>query len=254
MHYSKSARGSTFAILVIMLLMILAMTGSTTAKTVKRVSFTSEFPLGDCSALVNSTATGARNRYFILEVGRVWELSNQSCVDAGECDELEEVRVSVLPDTELVDGVMTRVVEEREWVDGTLEEVSRNFYVECLGTEDVYYFGEDVEDGQGNTLPDGWRAGVGNASPGIIFPGGAFLLGARYFQELAPGVAMDRAEHVDMGLTRTVPAGTFHDCVLVVDTNALSDPKGKAGDEKIYCPGTGMIMDEELELISLVDP
>ena len=33
----------------------------------------------------------------------------------------------------------------------------------------------------------------------MIMPG-TFLLGARYFQELADGIALDRAEHMEMGL------------------------------------------------------
>lgn len=253
----KHNRGSPIGMITILsaaAILLIAAAGSAPAKGQRRVAFTEQFPLSSCSALVNSTAAGARNRYFPLEVGRVWELSNQNCVDAGKCDELEEVRITVLDETEMVNGVSTRVVEEREWADGLLDEVSRNFFVECAGTEDVYYFGEDVEDGQGNPLPDGWRAGANGASPGIIFPGGAFLLGARYFQELAPGVALDRAEHKAMGLDLTVPAGAFHDCVLVEDTNALEDPKGREGDPKIYCPNVGMIMDEELELTSYIDP
>lgn len=236
------------------LILVFAGSSAVQADNLKGVDFTVEFPLAACGSLASSTAEGAQNRYFPLEVGRVWELSNEECVADGDCDELEEARVSVLPDTEVVDGVVTRVVEEREWVDGQLSEVSLNFYVECVGTEDVYYFGEDVEDGDGNPLPGAWRSGVGGARPGIIFPGGAFLLGARYAQEVTPGVALDRAENREMGLERTVPAGTFSDCVLVLDTNALEDLKGKEGDEKIYCPGVGIIMDEELELTSFVDP
>ncbi len=234
-------------------ILIFAATGSVEAKK-KQVVFTDSFPVGSCSGLATSTAGGARNRYFLLEVNRIWELSNERCVLAGDCDELEEVRVSVLDQTEAVNGVLTRVVEEREWVDGELMEVSRNFFAECLGTEDVYYFGEDVEDGEGNPLPDGWRAGMNGARPGIIFPGGAFLLGARYFQEVAPGVAMDRAEHSRMGLSVSLPAGHFSDCVLVLDTNPLSDPQGRNPDSKIYCPNVGLVMDEELELTSYVDP
>lgn len=220
----------------------------------KPPQITRDFALSSCSALATSTADGARNRFFLLQVGRVWELSNQQCVQAGRCDELEELRITVLDETQTVDGVLTRVVEEREWVDGALEEVSRNFYAECVGTEDVYYFGEDVQDGEGNALPDGWRAGENGAQPGIIFPGGAFLLGARYFQEMAPRKAMDWALNAAMGLQRTVPAGTFSDCVLVLDYNPLSDPKGKHPDSKIYCPGTGLIVDETLRLTSLTVP
>jgi hypothetical protein len=254
MKRSGSLLGSAVAILAIGAILIIAASSAADAGKRKRAGYTADFPLDACAGLATSTAEGARNRYFPLQIFRVWELSNEACVDAGECDELEEVRITVLDETEIVDGVTTRVVEEREWVDGDLEEVSRNFYVECLGTEDVYYFGEDVVDGDGNPVPDGWRAGVNGARPGIIFPGGAVLLGARYFQEVAPGVALDRAEHRKMGLDRTVPAGSFSGCVLVLDTNALDDPKGKNGDEKVYCPGVGIIMDEEMELTSFSIP
>ncbi len=223
------------------------------AKSKKKV-YTDEFPISACSSLVTSTADGAHNRYVPLEINRVWELSNQACFDAGKCDELEEATITVLDETEMVDGVLTRVVEERERVDGNLDEVSRNFFVECLDTGDVYYFGEDVEDGSGNPLPDGWRSGINGARPGLIFPGGAFLLGARYFQEIAPGVALDRAEHRAMGLEVSVPAGNFTDCVQVDDTDAIDDPKGKHPDPKVYCPGIGEVVDEELELVSFVDP
>ena len=44
---------------------------------------------------------------------------------------------------------------------------------------------------------------------------GRFLLGSRYFQELAPGVALDRAEHVKMGFTVHAAGTTFEDCVEV---------------------------------------
>jgi hypothetical protein len=57
-----------------------------------------------------------------------------------------------------------------------------------------------------------------------------------------------------MGLTVDDPAnGTFEDCVLVLDRNLLEDPKSKEADEKIYCPGIGIVQDEELELMSCTD-
>ena len=61
---------------------------------------------------------------------------------------------------------------------------------------------------------------------------------------------------MEMGLELVLPAGTFSDCVLVLDTNFLDDPKGnkEGGDEKVYCPGVGIVMDEELVLTSFVDP
>jgi len=229
------------------------------ADNLKGVGFTETFPdLADCDALATDTASGAQNTYLPLEINRQWMLSNASCVADGECDELEEVTITVSSETENVDGIATRVVEEAERVNGVLSEISRNFLVECVGTEDVYYMGEDVDiyDETGTAVigHDGaWRA-EGDNRPGILMPGGAFLVGARYFQEWAPDVALDRAENMETGLSFDDPAnGTFEGCVLIEDTNAIEDPKGKEGDEKMYCPGIGLVMDEEMELTSCTD-
>ena len=81
---------------------------------------------------------------------------------------------------------------------------------------------------------------------------GSFLLGSRYFQERAPGVGLDRAEHVAMGLTLTVPAGTFKDCVEVLETASLEP---NAMSTKRYCPGIGLVFDDGVELVDFdIDP
>jgi hypothetical protein len=49
-------------------------------------------------------------------------------------------------------------MEEYETADGEVEEISRNYVADCNPMHDVYYFGEDVEDGDGNPLPDAWPA------------------------------------------------------------------------------------------------
>ena len=38
---------------------------------------------------------------------------------------------------------------------------------------------------------------------------GKILAGAKYYQEIAPGVAMDRAQIISTNLNTTTPAGTF---------------------------------------------
>ena len=255
---------------------MVATTMGAQAKNLKDVEITDEFPLQRCIdtvGLVTSCIGDDCNQYLPLIVNRVWELDNLDCDD---CDEEEEVTVTILSDTETVDGQSTRVMEERETVEGELAEVSRNFLNQCPNTQDVYYWGEDVcvaadSDGameeppfeghfdcaaeEGLAFgPGAWRAGIAGARPGILFHGGAFLLGARYFQEVADN-AQDWAENVEMGLSFDDPAnGEFDDCVLVVDRNKLEDPKGKEGDEKVYCPDIGIVMDEELELTSCTDP
>ena len=112
---------------------------------------------------------------------------------------LPETRVITFPYAGKMRTVRTRVMEEFETADGEVEEISQNFVADCNPMNDVYYFGEDVFDGDGNPLPDAWLAGSDGARPGILMPDRAFLLGSRYFQEIAPN-AKDRGEHTSTGL------------------------------------------------------
>ena len=205
--------------------------------------FTTEFRLADCTF----ASTGSSNPYFILQPGHRLDLA------ADEDGEAVMLSITVLRDTERIDvpgvgRVETRVVEEREWVDGELVEVSRNFFAMCQETSDVFYFGEEVDFYEGGVIVghDGaWRAGVGGALPGLIMPG-RFLLGSRYFQEIAPGVALDRGENLAMGLTVETPAGVFRDCVSVTESSALESGTSL----KIYAPGVGLIADGSITLVS----
>lgn len=223
--------------------------------------FTDEFPVADCEFETRDFEADEANRYFILEPGRELHFNNFGCVAEGECDEFEEVVISVLNRTRdvtfSIDGVRktvkTRVVRERETADGELTEISRNFFAQCDDTQDVYYFGEKVDDYEDGMIvghSGEWLAGQDGATPGIIFPGGAFLLGARYFQEVARGIALDRAQHVRMNLDIEVPAGNFEDCVEVKETTPLE--KGEVS-RKVYCPGTGLVIDDDLELEFIVE-
>ncbi|MEZ4483569.1 MAG: hypothetical protein R2864_02895 [Syntrophotaleaceae bacterium] len=143
-------------------------------------------------------------------------------LEGEEDKELVQVQITVLDETVDIDlgalglGIVTtRVLEEMEWIDEKLVEVSRNYYARCAETNSVFYFGEDVEiyeyDDGGNlveivtgTEAGAWLAGELSEDgesynlPGLMMPG-TFLLGARYFQEVAPEVALDRAENVEMG-------------------------------------------------------
>lgn len=212
--------------------------------------FTRNFPIGAC----DFKASGG-NAFMRLQVGRQLYLSNQRCVDDGECDELEELWITMLPETRVINfeyggherTVRARVMEEYETVDGEVEEISHNYVADCDPMNDVYYFGEDVEDGDGNPLDDGWLAGVDGARPGILMPDRAFLLGSRYYQELARN-AKDRGEHTSMGIEVEVPAGVFRGCVEVTETTPLEPDEESF---KTYCPGIGLVRDQELELVAI---
>ena len=90
-----------------------------------------------------------------------------------------------------------------------------------------------------------WRAGTNGARAGVIMPGLA-LVGSRYFQEVAPGLALDRAEHVSQEEFVETPAGAFTDCLFIEETSPL-EPGSTS--EKSYAPGIGLIQDNEVKLI-----
>src|SRR5207237_3285982 len=146
-------------------------------------------------------ASTGRNPYFILEPGYTLVLAGGGA----------QLTITVLNETKKVDGVETRVVEERETKGGQLIEVARNYFAISKRTGDVFYFGEDVDmykDGKIANHDGTWLSGVGGAKFGLIMPGRA-LVNARYFQEVARKGAMDRATIVSVTETVKTPAGEF---------------------------------------------
>jgi hypothetical protein len=183
------------------------------------------------------SSTG-RNPYFVLEPGY------QLVFEGGD----ERLAITVLDQTKTVAGVETRVVEERETKEGKLVEVSRNYFAISRRTNSVFYFGEDVEiykDGKLVGQEGAWLAGEKDARFGLIMPG-QVLLGGRHYQEIAPGVAMDRAEIVSMSETVKTPAGEFKKCLKVQETTPL-EPGEK--EYKYYARGIGLVQDGSLKLV-----
>ena len=181
------------------------------------------------------------NPYFVLEPGYQLTLEGK---DEGEDAVLV---ITVLEETKKVDGVETRVVEERETVGGKLIEVSRNWFAISRKTNNVYYFGEDVDmykDGKVTGHGGSWESGKDGAKWGLQMPG-VPLLGSRYYQEVAPKVAMDRAEIVSLSVTLETPAGKFEKCLKCEETTPL-EPGNR--ESKIYARGIGLIQDGPLKL------
>ena len=216
--------------------------------------FTQKFPLAACHFL----GVGG-SPYFPIVPGRQSYYSNSACVAAGKCAELTELWITMeheskrvsLPVGRSTRTVFTRVMEERESENGELVEVSRNFVADCFPSHDVYYFGEEVdiyEDGEVVSHDGAWLAGRNDAKPGILMPEDGFMIGSRYFQEVAPDVALDRAEHKRAGFSVDLPAGRFDNCVEVEETTPL-EPGDKS--TKIYCRGVGLVKDDELELTAI---
>src|SRR4051812_9305779 len=84
-------------------------------------------------------ASTGSNPYFSVEPGF------QQVYEGKDHGKAAGLTITVLDETLKVDDVETRVVEERETAGGALKEVSRNYFAIDKETNDVYYFGEDVD-------------------------------------------------------------------------------------------------------------
>jgi hypothetical protein len=182
-------------------------------------------------------ATG-RNPYFVLEPGY------QLVLEGGG----DRLTITVLDATKTIAGVETRVVEERETHKGNLVEVSRNYFAISTRTNGVFYFGEDVDIYKNGAIANhegAWLAGANGAQFGLMMPGEA-LLKARYYQEVAPKVAMDRAEIVSLSASVTTPAGVFSNCLKTEETTPL---EAGAKETKYYARGIGLVQEGSLKLV-----
>jgi hypothetical protein len=209
----------------------------------QQLGYTRDFMIEECNGF---SSTGS-NPFFILEPGY------RLILEGEEDGELVHLTITVLNQTKVIDGIETRVVKERELQDGELAEISLNYFAICNRTNSVFYFGEDVDIYENGVIVDhegAWRAGVDGAKAGIIMPG-TVLLGARYFQELAPDVALDRAEIVSLSATVSTPAGTFEKCLKTRETTPL-----EPGEEefKWYAPGVGLVRDGGVKLLRVENP
>ena len=180
-----------------------------------------------------------KSKYYILEPG--FQLILES--------ETKHLTITVLDETKEINGIRTRVVEERELKNGELYEVSRNFFAIDQETGDVFYFGEDVDyykDGKIVNHAGAWLAYENGARPGMLMPGNPEL-GMKFYQELSPGKAMDRAEVISISETYKTPAGEFRNCLI---THESSKMKPKKIEEKVFAPGIGLLNDGKMRLIS----
>lgn len=186
--------------------------------------------------------TVGRSTYFVMEPGF------QTVLQDGDT----RLQITVLHETKTVDGVETRIIEEREWKNGALYEISRNFFAMCEATGDVFYFGEDVNFYKGNKVSGhggSWLAGVKGARAGLIMAGTP-KIGMKYYQEMAAGVAMDRAEIVETDGVCDTPAGRFERCLKVKEGSALEP---WVTEYKYHAPGVGLIRDEDLRLVKVTE-
>lgn len=184
--------------------------------------------------------------YYPLDPGSSWVYRAETA------DGVETIRVSVLPQTRVVDGITATVVRDQAFVDDELIEDTYDWYAQDRDGN-VWYLGEDTTAYQPGKEPDktgSWEAGQDGARPGLVMPA-VPEVGDRYQQEYRAGVAEDRGEILALDAAGEVPWGRFEGAVRTRDTTPLEPD---LVEYKYYAEGVGTVLEEEeddrLELIS----
>jgi hypothetical protein len=174
------------------------------------------------------------NPYFPLKPGEVF-------IYSGMTDEGSEVlQIIVSHQKKTILGVECMIVNETVTADGILTEVSMNWYAQDKAGN-VWYFGEDskeYENGEVVSTEGSWEAGVNGAEQGIMMEAHP-RVGDIYYQEIAPGVAMDMAQVLSKEKQVTVPYREFDHCLFTKESTPLEPD---VVEYKYYARGVGFIM------------
>jgi hypothetical protein len=129
------------------------------------------------------------------------------------------------------------VVEDREFEDGKLTEVTLDYFAQSDDGA-VYYLGEDVdeyENGKVTGHSGAWLYGVHTQRPGVLMPAHP-RVGDKFKSEDVPKITTEDDEVLSVNETVTVPAGKFQNCIKIKEV--LSD----GGTEyKYYAPRVGCV-------------
>jgi hypothetical protein len=190
------------------------------------------------------------NPWFPLVVGR-------TMVYTGVKDGKRALNIVVVTrHVKRIQGVRTRVLEDRLYLNGVLEERTRDYYSQDR-CGNVWYFGEDTAtlDAKGKvTSTEGtFHAGVDGARPGVFMQ--AQPQTGRWFrQEWYAGQAEDRFKALHRSSTVAVPYGTFRHALRTEERTALEPA---VVDNKYYVRGVGEVFEGAVkgprEILRLVE-
>jgi hypothetical protein len=145
-----------------------------------------------------------------------------------------------------IDGVQTRVVEDRLYLDNVLEERTSDYYSQDA-CGNVWYFGEDTAelDKHGNVISrsGSFHAGVDGAEPGVFMQARP-QLGRRFRQEWYRGEAEDTFKTIDLSTRVKVPYGSFVNALRTEESTALEPA---VLDNKYYVEGVGEVVETSVE-------
>ena len=206
------------------------------------------FTLPALSTATFENSAEINNIYFPLTPGTLSIYEGEGIdADTGEI-ETEREEILVTEDTKDILGVTSRVVQEREFVDGVLTEDNLSYYAQ--DTEgNVWLLGEaETEyeyDEAGNLIEtddsDSWLAGEGQSLPGFIMEASPEV-GEGYYQRFDIGEEEDQAEIVNLDAAIS-DFGNYDDVLQIKEFSAL---ESDGFDYEYYAPGVGQVFTEEL--------
>ena len=162
--------------------------------------------------------------------------------------------ITVTNDTKEIQGIPTRAVNDTEWVNGKLVETTNDWYAQD-DKGNVWYMGEDTTDftNKKNPHEGSWQAGVKGGKGGIIMMAEP-KVGVTYDQEVAKGVAEDKATVLSLNNNVSVPYGSFSN---VLKTKEFSPLEPDVSENKYYVANVGDIKEktkgskEGIELVQI---
>jgi len=199
-----------------------------------------------------SFTTNIDNPFFPLQPGTTFIYKGGK-----EGRKLRDV-FAVTDRTVVIDGVTCRVVHDRVFVHGVLQENTFDYFAQDTDGN-VWYFGEDTEElnkrGKVVSTAGTWRAGVDGAQPGVIMEAHP-RVGDHYFQEVAAPIAQDEATVLNLHEIVAVPFGKFTNCL---QTREFTQLEPGNVEHKFYARGVGFILGvvvkggkERLALVNIV--
>ena len=192
------------------------------------------------------------NRLFPLKVGR-------TLVYTGLKDGKVALNLATTTaKTKFVDGVRTRVVEDRLYLDNILEERTSDYYAQDR-CGNVWYFGEDTATldpgGRVVSTEGSFHAGVDGAKAGVFMTAQP-QLGRQFRQEWSRGHAEDVFQAIALDAAVRVPLGSFRHALR---TSERTDLEPAVLDNKFYVRGIGEVAElsvrgpaERLRLVAII--
>ena len=205
-----------------------------------------------------SDPTNIDNPWLPMVPGTQLVLEGQA--DRGRGPLAHRVSITVTDLTKVVDGVLSRVVWERDVNEGTLKESEIAFFAQD-DAGNVWNLGEYPEEYENRRFvgaPSTWLSGLDGAIGGIHVQGAPQTDTPVYLEGAAPSINfLDHAKVAALGAEACAPIGCYQD-VLVVDEWDPLDQPADGHQLKQYAPGLGLVRvdpqgGEEQEVLVLVE-